>query len=110
MGVRDLSILNKALLCKWIWRFANEKNALWRNVICWKFGEVGSLVLLEVLLGQASGRRLETNGIKSFPMPFSLWGMVEDYVSGRTFGAERRLFVILSPLYMLWPTTRRLGG
>ena len=39
LGVRDLSILNRALLCKWIWHFANEKNALWRNVICWKFGE-----------------------------------------------------------------------
>ena len=39
LGVRDLSILNRALLCKWIWRFANEKNALWRNVIRWKFGE-----------------------------------------------------------------------
>ena len=25
LGVRDLSILNRALLCKWIWRFANEK-------------------------------------------------------------------------------------
>ena len=39
MRVRDLFILNRALLCKWIWRFANEKNALWRNVIRWKFGE-----------------------------------------------------------------------
>ena len=39
LGVRDFSILNRALLCKWIWRFANEKNALWRNVIRWKFGE-----------------------------------------------------------------------
>ena len=39
--------------------------------------EAGSLVLLEVLLGQASGRRLERNGIQSFPMSFSLWGMVE---------------------------------
>ena len=39
MGVKDLSILNKALLCKWIWCFANERDSLWRNVICWKFGE-----------------------------------------------------------------------
>ena len=34
--------------------------------------EVGSLVLLEVLLGQAFERRLERNGIQSFPMLFSL--------------------------------------
>ena len=69
--------------------------------------EHGSLVLLEVLLGQASKGRLEMNGIQSFPMPFSLWGMVEGYAFGRTFGADRRLFVSLSPLCMLWSTTRR---
>ena len=34
--------------------------------------EVGSLVLQEELLGQASGRRLKRNGILSFPMLFSL--------------------------------------
>ena len=49
--------------------------------------EVWSLVLLEVLLGQASGG-----------MSFSLWGMVVGCVFGRTFGEERRLFVIFSPL------------
>ena len=39
LGVKDFSILNRALSCKWIWRFANEKNAPWRNVICGTFGE-----------------------------------------------------------------------
>ena len=39
MGVRGLSKLNRALLYSWIWRFANERDSLWRNVICWKFGE-----------------------------------------------------------------------
>ena len=58
-------------------------------------------------MGQASRRRLERNGIQSSPMPFSLWGMVEGYASGRTFSAERRLFVIPSLLYMLWLSTRR---
>ena len=32
--------------------------------------EDGSLVLLEVLLGQASEGKLQMNGIQSFPMPF----------------------------------------
>ena len=39
LGIKSLAILNKALLCKWIWRFANERESLWRNVIRWKFGE-----------------------------------------------------------------------
>ena len=83
--------------------------------------EAGSLVLVEALLGQASGRRLKRNGIQSFPMSLSLWGMVEGCASGRTFGAERRLFVILYPLSALaankealvvdlWDSSREEGG
>ncbi|WJZ82701.1 hypothetical protein VitviT2T_002436 [Vitis vinifera] len=39
LGVRRLSTLNRALLCKWNWRFANERENLWRHVISRKFGE-----------------------------------------------------------------------
>ena len=39
LGLRKLSRLNKALLCKWSWRFANERNALWRKVVSSKYGE-----------------------------------------------------------------------
>ena len=39
LGLRRFSILNKALLCKWCWRFANERESLWRKVIRSKFGE-----------------------------------------------------------------------
>ena len=39
LGLRRFSILNKALMCKWCWRFANERDSLWRKVICSKFGE-----------------------------------------------------------------------
>ena len=31
--------MNIALFCKWCWRFANEKDSLWRLVISTKFGE-----------------------------------------------------------------------
>ena len=33
LGAKSLSILKKALLCKWIWRYTNERDSLWRNVI-----------------------------------------------------------------------------
>ena len=39
LGVRSLSKLNEALLFKWSWRFANERDSLWRKVISSKFGE-----------------------------------------------------------------------
>ena len=40
LGVRGLYKLNKALLGKWNWRFANERNSLWRETISIKFGEM----------------------------------------------------------------------
>ena len=54
LGVKNLSSLNKALLCKWSWRYANEKGALWVEVIKGKYGEeegVGALVALRRVMG-----------------------------------------------------------
>ena len=39
LGVRNLSKLNKALLGKWVWRFATETERTWRRLISVKFGE-----------------------------------------------------------------------
>ena len=37
LGVRDLSLVNKALLGKWIWRFTVEDNSFWKDVISIKY-------------------------------------------------------------------------
>ena len=39
LGLRKLSFLNKALLGKWVWRFALELNSIWKRLICSKFGK-----------------------------------------------------------------------
>ena len=39
LGIRKITLLNKALLGKWIWRYAGEKNILWRQVIKVKYGQ-----------------------------------------------------------------------
>ena len=39
--MRNLALMNSALLCKWNWRYANEREALWRCVISLKYGEEG---------------------------------------------------------------------
>ena len=39
LGIKKLSILNKALLCKWSWCFMQETNALWNILIRVKYGE-----------------------------------------------------------------------
>ena len=39
LRVKCLSNLNKALLCKWNWCFANKREVLWNQVIRGKYGE-----------------------------------------------------------------------
>ncbi|KAL6327163.1 hypothetical protein AAG906_015202 [Vitis piasezkii] len=39
LGLRRIATLNRALLGKWIWRFACEKNNLWKQVITTKYGQ-----------------------------------------------------------------------
>ena len=39
LGLRKLALLNKALLGKWIWRFACVKDDLWKQVLVAKYGQ-----------------------------------------------------------------------
>ena len=39
LGIRNLSILNRALLCKWSLRFAVERESFWKLIISREFGE-----------------------------------------------------------------------
>lgn len=38
LGIVDLRLKNKALLAKWLWRFVEDKDALWRCIISEKYG------------------------------------------------------------------------
>ena len=38
LGLRKIILLNMALLGKWVWRFAIEKNNLWKKVLLVKYG------------------------------------------------------------------------
>jgi UDP-N-acetyl-D-mannosaminuronic acid transferase (WecB/TagA/CpsF family) len=40
LGLRKLGICNQAMLGKWLWRFGEEENHLWRRVIAAKHGMV----------------------------------------------------------------------
>ena len=38
LGLRNLSLMNKALLEKWIWRFASDTDCTWKRLITFKYG------------------------------------------------------------------------
>ena len=38
LGTHDLVLFNKALLGKWLWRYAMERNDFWRKVVDRKYG------------------------------------------------------------------------
>ena len=97
LGLRRFSILNKALLCKWCWRFANERDSLWRKVICSKFGEDSGgwcsgniLAISVVVLGLDCGRKSEKNGPSLSKIPLLPLEMGEGLAFGRMFGVVRR--------------------
>ena len=40
LGIRNLRLQNETLLMKWLWRYAGEERALWKEVITAKYGEL----------------------------------------------------------------------
>ena len=38
LGIRDLYLLNRSLLGKWVWRFVVEENSTWKVCIGTKYG------------------------------------------------------------------------
>jgi hypothetical protein len=59
LDVKNLTLFNKALLGKWLWRFAVEESYLWRRVIAQNMGwngAVGGLNLVGKFMGVGFGR------------------------------------------------------
>lgn len=38
LGVKDLHLMNIALLMKWLWKFGEDDNPLWKNLVSQKYG------------------------------------------------------------------------
>ena len=84
LGVRNLSLMNSALLCKWNWRFANEREALWRSVISLKYGvEEGGRCTRDVM-----GR----NGFGLWKAIRKKWGLLDGRVAFHLGNGQRVKF------------------
>ncbi|RVX23131.1 hypothetical protein CK203_000203 [Vitis vinifera] len=65
LGLRKITILNKALLGKWIWRFACAKEELWKKVLEAKYGKEE--------FGGGQGRQTgRLCAVPRLPEPFSM--------------------------------------
>ena len=40
LGIRCLETFNEALLCKWRWRFLEDKETLWRPLLDYRYGQL----------------------------------------------------------------------
>ncbi|RVW39006.1 putative ribonuclease H protein [Vitis vinifera] len=84
LGVRNLSLMNNALSCKWNWRFANERDTLWRSVISLKYGvEEGGWCTRDVL-----GR----NGVGLWKAIRKKWGLFDGRVAFHLGNGQRVKF------------------
>ena len=59
LEIRDLTLMNKALLGKWTWKFAMKGDTIWLKLISLKYGReegTGFRELLEEIMKQGYGR------------------------------------------------------
>ena len=99
-------------MCKWIWRFANERNSLWGNVISWKFGEdVGGLVscISRGAFGTSVWKEIRKEWDTFFPHAVFSFGngrrLCDSFPSLLALAANKEALVA-----DLWDSSREEGG
>ena len=76
--------MHSALLCKWNWGFANEREALWRSVISLKYGvEEGGFCTRDMM-----GR----NGVGLWKAIRKKWGLLDSRVAYHMGNGQRVKF------------------
>ena len=112
LGIRSLSLLNRALLGKWIWRYVFYDEVFWKQIIEGKCGKEGvGWCPCEVGVGYGVGvfHLLGRGEIFSLEKPPLKWVMTKGLSLGWIDGVQRSPCVIPFLLCMCWLCQRRSG-
>jgi len=103
LGIRNLRIFNKALLGKWLWRYAHEREGWWKSIVDAKYGSswagwcsLDPLGLTEWGFGRTLGR----GGVCFVAIPDLFWEIGPGSDFGMMSGVERCSSSKLSPFCM----------
>ena len=94
LGIRKLVLFNQALLGKWLWRYAMEKEALWHTIVELKYGDSWGgwcSISDHGPYGKSLWRYIKKAGLDSLKMCSIGWGMGLMSSFGSINGVERHL-------------------
>jgi hypothetical protein len=111
LGIRNVAVFNKALLGKWLWRYATEPLSLWHRVIDNKYGNQWG--------GWCSNRARDSHGVSLWKHIHAGWNRFSQYITfkvgdvlvisfGMTPGVEISPFGTGFQFYFVYPAVKRL--
>ncbi|KAG2682775.1 hypothetical protein I3843_10G000300 [Carya illinoinensis] len=106
LGIKNLSLFNRALLGKWLWRYHLESNAFWKNVIAIKFGSMWG--------GWCSKDTSRAYGVSLWKFIRKGWGFFSDHIRLKVRDGKRTLlwhdlWCGVSPLKQDFPSRFRIA-
>ncbi|RVX19154.1 CLIP-associated protein [Vitis vinifera] len=105
LGIRKIDLLNKALLGKWIWRFASEKNNIWKRVIGVKYGQEG---FRNAMINEVWDSSLGQGGAADYP---GFRGLLKQLVGPLSIQlSDRRSSIVKQTCHLLIFLSKELLG
>ncbi|WMV55343.1 hypothetical protein MTR67_048728 [Solanum verrucosum] len=106
LGIKNLKLQNESLLKKWLWKYTEERNSLWKEVIIAKYGELNPW---------CTEITTEPYGVGAWRSIRNLWSQMETnlYIkvgSGTKTKFWKDVWIDQSPLRDLFPGLFQICG